>query len=241
MIKIQWLNAFCTVVETKHFQTAADALFVSQQALSKTILQLEAHLGVELLERQGRRRFQTLTPAGKMFYQRARLIREQVKELEDTFVPIPTAASQQLRLGAILNVAQEIASLVKQYMRKYQGLVPQLYQAVPSQELEQMLLDKKLDIGVMLNPPQSPRLDHHKLSHSPFVIVGHPSLARKSWDKLDYIIPIAQHTDTAQEVLNIWPEDTHPRKRVAEADIATSIQLCCKGYGCVYVPAAFVK
>lgn len=241
MIKIQWLNAFCTVVETGHFQTAADALFVSQQALSKTILQLEAHLGVDLLERKGRRRFQVLTPAGKVFYQRARRIRAQVQDLENDFLPVQsTTAQQHLRLGAILNIDQEIAALLKKYIRKYQGLIPQLYQALPSQELEQKLLMGDLDLGIMVNQPRNGELAYHQLQRSPFVIVGHPSLARKSWDKLDYVVPLMHHSDLSQ-ALDVWPEESYPRTKVAEADIATCIQFCYKGRGCLYVPFAFVR
>ncbi|MBR6521489.1 MAG: LysR family transcriptional regulator [Oscillospiraceae bacterium] len=60
------INCFITVVEEKSFAKAANSLFISQPAISKSISKLEEELGFVLLERRsGSLR---LTPAGSALY-----------------------------------------------------------------------------------------------------------------------------------------------------------------------------
>lgn len=66
------LQSFVKIVELESFSEAADALFVSQSALSQQIRTLEKQLKVELFRHT--RRQVILTPAGRKFYPKARHI-----------------------------------------------------------------------------------------------------------------------------------------------------------------------
>lgn len=66
------LQSFVKIVELESFSEAADALFVSQSALSQQIRALEKQLKVELFRHT--RRQVILTPAGREFYPKARQI-----------------------------------------------------------------------------------------------------------------------------------------------------------------------
>lgn len=57
---------FCTVCKYKNITKAAEALHISQSALSRRIVALEDELGVQLLARSGG--YFELTPAGKVFW-----------------------------------------------------------------------------------------------------------------------------------------------------------------------------
>lgn len=59
------LRYFRMVAQTQHMTRAAQALYISQSSLSKTISQLERELGVALFDRQGRQI--RLNPSGKAF------------------------------------------------------------------------------------------------------------------------------------------------------------------------------
>lgn len=79
-------KCFLAVAEHHSFSKAADALYVSQPAISKSINALEAELGTPLFDRQGK--YITLTQAGEIFlsflisYQRElAAMRERIKAL----------------------------------------------------------------------------------------------------------------------------------------------------------------
>src|SRR6266516_3997042 len=63
------LAAFCTVVERRSFSQAADQLGVTQPAVSLQIRSLEKRLGLQLLDRSGRR--VEPTDAGRRLYRSA--------------------------------------------------------------------------------------------------------------------------------------------------------------------------
>ena len=60
------MQCFVNVVDAQSFSKAANAMFISQPALSKRILNLEKELGIRLLARN--KHLIALTPAGKIFY-----------------------------------------------------------------------------------------------------------------------------------------------------------------------------
>ncbi len=68
-IDLRRLRMFVTVMEAPSLRAAADELFITQQALSSAIRELERHLGVELFSRS--RRNLTATAAGEAMYRGA--------------------------------------------------------------------------------------------------------------------------------------------------------------------------
>lgn len=68
------LIGFMTIVEKKSFTSAAEALYISQSALSQQIHSMERQLGFLLFDRSTRQ--PTLTEAGCSFYEHAQKIRQ---------------------------------------------------------------------------------------------------------------------------------------------------------------------
>lgn len=81
--RLKPLRAFCQTVRLGSVSRAADALFVSQPAITLQLQALERDLGVPLLERSGRR----LTPTreGEILYEMALPLVEQIDGLEAAF------------------------------------------------------------------------------------------------------------------------------------------------------------
>ena len=55
MINPVWLRSFCTLVEVGHFTRTAEKLHMTQSGVSQHVHKLEAHLGQQLLIRQGKK------------------------------------------------------------------------------------------------------------------------------------------------------------------------------------------
>jgi len=80
MDKFSSLIAFTKVVEENGFAAAARALGLSRSRVNKSVIHLEEHLGVHLLNRTTRT--VAATPAGLAFYERARTILGDLAEAE---------------------------------------------------------------------------------------------------------------------------------------------------------------
>src|SRR5260370_40111318 len=69
-MNLHYLRVFLTVAEHEHITRAAEELIISQAAVTKTIQHLEQEVGLELIERHGRRI--VLTHAGRVLQGYAR-------------------------------------------------------------------------------------------------------------------------------------------------------------------------
>ena len=117
-MNLRHLRCFVAVGEELHFGRAARRLHVEQSPLSRTIRQLEADLGVTLLERMPRG--VCLTPAGQVFLEEARRVlltleqaRTKVRAVaagrQGTLRIALTGCVGQVRLPALLALCREEA------------------------------------------------------------------------------------------------------------------------------------
>ncbi|HEX2528453.1 MAG TPA: LysR family transcriptional regulator [Geminicoccus sp.] len=99
MTTLRQLRYLVAVADTRHYGRAAEACHVTQPALSMQIQELEAQLGVELLERC--RGGIELTQIGREIVRRARTVLTEVRDLEDHARHHRRVLSGPLRLGVI--------------------------------------------------------------------------------------------------------------------------------------------
>lgn len=96
MDRFQALLAFSRVVELGGFTKAADSLQMPKTTLSHLVQQLEAHLGVRLLQRTTRR--VAVTADGAAFYERCARILADLEEAEAAIVQARVAPKGRLRV-----------------------------------------------------------------------------------------------------------------------------------------------
>jgi DNA-binding transcriptional LysR family regulator len=111
-MELRLLRAFLTVTEVRHFGRAADALHVSQPALSKQIAALEAVLGGRLFERG--RHGADLTAFGESFRPGALSL---IGEADDLLIRAREASSGQrghLRVGLGLSVLEGCTAVARE-------------------------------------------------------------------------------------------------------------------------------
>ena len=98
MDKLRSMETFMAVVEGGSFTVAASRLEMSAVMVGKYIATLEAQLGTRLLERNTRR--QSLTDAGRVYYDEAKRVLEQVAIAENAVERLRAAPAGTLRVSA---------------------------------------------------------------------------------------------------------------------------------------------
>jgi DNA-binding transcriptional LysR family regulator len=98
-LRLEQLRYFATVAEEGQITRAARRLHIAQPALSQAISQLEAELGIELLERHPRG--VTLTPSGERFLEKASAALAATNEAAATAESLARAAVRALDVGFI--------------------------------------------------------------------------------------------------------------------------------------------
>ena len=98
MDKLRSMETFIAVVESGSFTGAAGRLEMSAVMVGKYIALLESHLGTRLLERNTRR--QSLTDAGRVYFDEAKRVLEQVSIAESAVERLRAAPAGTLRVTA---------------------------------------------------------------------------------------------------------------------------------------------
>ena len=118
---IPYLETFATVVEKGSFTAAAETLGISKPVVSKQVSLLERHLGVQLLHRTTRRLH--LTQAGEVFSSYSHRIMLEIREAEQSVLPLQSEPQGRLRISAPESLAM---SLLPEVLLSFQQNFPKL-------------------------------------------------------------------------------------------------------------------
>ncbi|MES9944748.1 MAG: LysR substrate-binding domain-containing protein [Candidatus Thiodiazotropha sp.] len=121
MSVLPYFETFAAVVEKGSFTAAAEVLGVSKSVVSKQVSHLERHLGVQLLQRTTRRLH--LTQAGEVFASYTQRIMSEVREAEQSVLPLQSEPQGRLRISAPESLAM---SLLPEVLLDFQQRFPQL-------------------------------------------------------------------------------------------------------------------
>jgi len=140
------LAAFCAVVEKKSFSQAAERLGVTQPAVSLQIRALEKRLGVQLLDRSGRR--VELTEAGARLYRNAQRLLAVEEQLLDELGEDERLAGR-LELGASTGPGGSVVPvLLGELYRRHPDLSVALTVA-DTHRIVELVADRALELGVV--------------------------------------------------------------------------------------------
>lgn len=148
-MELRQLRYFLSVADSRSFVNAANSLFISRQAVSKSISQLEEELGMELFVRDSSGAY--LTPTGLMFYER---IRAMVMELDSITEQIRTSGSrfrQRIRIGFSIGTLQLLESRLQNYRETRENLEIS-YAEYPEEACWNMLAEHQLDLVIGYSP-----------------------------------------------------------------------------------------
>ena len=112
-MEIKQLRAFLAVANARSFLGAAEMLYVSRQAVSKTVTQLEDELGVKLFVRS--QNGVELPPAGAYFFPQARTLVADFDRLQRDMTRFEHSPRQQLRLCLAVGVNTMLTRAIMDY------------------------------------------------------------------------------------------------------------------------------
>lgn len=176
------------VAEELNFSRAAERLLVAQPALSTQIAQLEAELGVVLLERN--RRTVRLTTAGQAYLEDVRQLLQNSQAAGERARRVARGEEGKLSI-AFFSAPTMIflPELVRQFRSLVPGVSLKLWELTPERQLP-ALLDGEVDMGFTRTlPPGYPQLQSKLLFEERMLAVLPEShrWAGRSWLKLDQL------------------------------------------------------
>jgi len=204
---LRLLRYFMACVENKTMHAAAEAVHISQPALSKAIHNLEAQLGVPLLDR--RPRGVEPTRFGETLFRYAKLIDSEVRRAVAEIDAMRGLTRGTIVIGVIPTMSIVMADVARIVMETLPGLRLKLKIAF-SAELTAALLDGELDTALLLLPANNDPLG---LAFEPLVQTGprvatrpgHPLADRKDLSLADlagfpWLIP--DYPPAHREIIN---------------------------------------
>lgn len=154
---LKQLNFFQTVCEERSISKAAQHHFVSQQAMSRSIRDLEAELGAVLLLRSNTG--VELTRYGEYVYEACKEITRQVELVPRTIAHMRQEQNETLRLGVAFGVLSSITPEVfLGFQREFPDLELQI-QDIQDMDCESQLLDGELDLICSLGPMDTQHIE----------------------------------------------------------------------------------
>ena len=185
-MNLQNLRVFLKVAELEHITRASEELGLSQPAVTKTIQSLEHEIGLELIERQGRRI--ALTHAGRMIQSYARRIFMLEHEMEDALNMLRDVDGGEVTLAANTTTGVYLLPpIVARFRLRYPQVALNIA-ILNSREIVEETLNWNLDIGLVETDPSNlpAGLNVEVFSYDELILVVSP---QHSWTQLPSLQP----------------------------------------------------
>jgi DNA-binding transcriptional LysR family regulator len=137
------MRVFTAVVEAESFAAAADKLELSRGMATRYVAQIEAHLGVRLLNRTTRRL--SLTEAGSDYYQRATQVLAMIEEAETSAAQNASVPRGTLHVtSSVIFGARHLGAAVSEYLKRH----PQIQLDLSLNERVVDLVEEGFDLAI---------------------------------------------------------------------------------------------
>ena len=195
-MELRQLKYFLEVADARSFVSAANALFVSRQAVSKAVGQLEAELGVELFVRDPSGAF--LTPTGLQFYERVRSILMELDNLSDQIRTTSNRYRQRIRIAFSIGTVSLMEESLLAFRETKENLEIE-YWEYPQEECFRLLQEHQVDIMISGQKNPTPQFLSEEILSSPMGVLLREGDGLENVDALDIAdltwIPLAASMD----------------------------------------------
>ncbi len=180
---LRQLEVFSAVARAESVSRAAEALFMSQSAVSGALADLERQFDVRLFERVGKRL--VLSELGRALWPQAEAVCEQARALEHN---LSRQFSGELRVGATLTIGNYLCpGLMTRFLRQQADTRVSL-RIANTAEIAQRVKSFEIDVGLVEGELSDPELDVRRWRGDQLVVFCSPRHAlakRKSLSDAD--------------------------------------------------------
>jgi DNA-binding transcriptional LysR family regulator len=174
-VNLKALKIFCDIVSRRSFSRAAEDNGISQSHASQVVGQLEAHLGVRLIERS--KRPLAATKEGEVFFAGCRRLVAQYDALEDEVRTLHDDVAGRVRVAAIYSVGLHLMSRhVQEFTSRHPRANVRLEYLHPERVLESVGRGDA-DIGIVSYPRSTRTIEAEPWREEPIVLVCAPANA----------------------------------------------------------------
>lgn len=181
-------KAFVTIADLGCFTRAAEALNLSQPALTRRVKKLEESLRVPLFERTTRK--VTLTHAGKLLLPHARAM---LGYMDNAILSVQELAAHQKGVIKISCIPTATFYFLPEAIEKFNALYPNIRIHINEQatvDCLESVMSGETDFGINMNHVVNPQITFTPLVDEPFILVcrdDHPLATRKliEWKELE--------------------------------------------------------
>ena len=195
-MELRQLKYFLAVADAQSFVSAANNLYISRQAVSKSIAQLESELQVELFMRDSGGAY--LTPAGIMFYERVRSILLELDQLQAEIRKHGSQFRQVIRVALSVGTLSLFENRIQQFIREQQNVLIKYFECTPS-DCEKLLREHQADLVITSAPIPGDAFDSEILFRSSYGVLLKEQEDLESLDRLDAsdlrFLPLACFSD----------------------------------------------
>ncbi len=243
-MELRHLRYFVAVAEELNFTRAAERLNTAQPSLSQQIKQLEAHVGVPLLDRS--KRHVALTAGGEVFLTEAREILARVERAGRRAARAQRGKAVELVIGVVpaaeIKILPKLIPLVERSLPK----VRLVFHNLPSAEQKRMLVSGALDFGLLRGPFEDPRLVVEDLLWEKLVAglpAGNPLARKKSvsvrqLNELPFIMVSREGSPELHDAVQAFCQrhGLHPRVVQQADNILGNLNMIRAGIGFALLP-----
>ena len=237
------VQAFIAIADAGGFGRAAASLHITQTALSRRLQNLEAFLGVKLVERTTRT--VALTRIGAEFLPQARRL---LGDLAAALVEIREtgrALRGDVTIGCIPTASVHyLPRVIREYTQRHPANRVRVLD-LPSPEVAAAVLRREVEFGINMATATQPELVARRLFEDRYVVVcraDHP-LARKrrvTWKQLErHALVLSGHESGARALVDVALRAKHvqlgPFHEVQRS--STAVSMVAEGIGIAVVPA----
>jgi LysR family nitrogen assimilation transcriptional regulator len=208
-MELRELRNFMRVARAGSVSRAAAELRLAQPALSRQIKKLEQELGVPLFSRHGRG--VRLSAAGSLLLERAEAIAQLVHQTSEEIRDERSPARGRMTLGVPpIGGRLVIPLFVERFQKAWPEVTLHMREGVTS-SLQEWLVDKRIDIAMLHNPPHLESLDITPVVQERMLVIGPPKQHIK-----DGRHPVSFRISNLGELPLILPNVAHNNRRLVE-------------------------